>query len=78
MNKELKELRCEILKMHKQHVEDNQDHILKFEKMTKEFIKQVSQTLSEEQAGKEIVSLLREIQSLTDTTLSKNHKNNVK
>ena len=69
MNKELKELRHDILKMHKQHVEDNQDYILKFEKKTKEFTKQVSQTLSEEQAGKEIVSLLREIESLTVSIL---------
>ena len=77
MNKEIELLKKEILTLHKKHINENHEHILKFEEMVKSLGELLNESYSEKQAVIELLTFLSEIQQLTDKTLSKNQKNNV-
>jgi len=77
MNKEIALLKKEILAMHKKHITENHEYIMKFEEMVKSLGEMLNKSYPEKQAVTELLSFLGEIQQLTDKTLSKNQKNNV-
>ena len=77
MNKEIGFLKKNILEMHKKHITENQEHIIKFEEMVKSLGEMLNKSYPEKQAVNELLTFLGEIQQLTDKTLSKNNKNNI-
>ena len=70
MNKEIGFLKKNILEMHKKHITENQEHIIKFENMVKELTEKLKQAHPEEQAIKELLEFLTEIHKITDKILS--------
>ena len=77
MNKEIGLLKKEILSMHSKHVNENHEHIMKFEGMIKSLGELLGKSLPEKEAVNELLSFLGEIQKTTDQALLKNEKNNI-
>jgi hypothetical protein len=70
MNKEIKELKSDILKMHIQHVRDNKDHITEFEGMINQLANKIKEAYPEDKAKKELFEFMATIMQETEKIMS--------